>query len=205
MAGADLAAQLVRHDLLAVTDAQDRQAAVEQALGRARASILGHAGGRSRQDDALGLHAGKRLFRHAERRDFGIDARFAHAARDQLRHLAAEIDDKDGVGEMLWVHGRAVTAKVPTGPERGRALSPKLDCKKRNRIWRFLTFVRRGATLFRTPDADPVLPLRSAPAGNSASRCIAPAASWSSLAGQERSEPPLPLMPDRSRKALGSE
>ena len=54
-AGLDPAAQLVAHHLLAVADAEDRQPAVEQCLRRARAILLGHPGGRSRQDDALGL------------------------------------------------------------------------------------------------------------------------------------------------------
>ena len=42
-AGAHFAAELVRHHLLAVTDAEDRQAAVEQHLRRARAAFVAHA------------------------------------------------------------------------------------------------------------------------------------------------------------------
>ena len=53
-AGLDGAAQLVAHHLLAVADAKDRQAAVEHGLRRARAILLGHAGGGAGQDDALG-------------------------------------------------------------------------------------------------------------------------------------------------------
>ena len=41
----DRAAELVAHHLLAVADAEDRQAAVEQHLRRAGAAFLGHAGG----------------------------------------------------------------------------------------------------------------------------------------------------------------
>ncbi len=40
-------------------------------------------------------------FRRLEGDDLGIDAGFAHAPRDELRHLAAEIDDEDGVGMRL--------------------------------------------------------------------------------------------------------
>ena len=35
-----------------------------------------------------------------ERRDLAIDARLAHAPRDQLGHLAAEVDDEDGLGGL---------------------------------------------------------------------------------------------------------
>ena len=35
------------------------------------------------------------LLGRLERHDLGIDALLAHAPRDQLRHLAAEIDDED--------------------------------------------------------------------------------------------------------------
>ncbi len=108
-----LAAQLRGHHLLAVTDAEDRQARVEQHLRRARGAFVAHAGGRSGQDDALRLHPLERLFGLGERRNLGIDARLAHAAGDQLGHLAAEIDDKDGIGEMVWLHGRAVSAAPP--------------------------------------------------------------------------------------------
>jgi hypothetical protein len=41
-----------------------------------------------------------------ERGDFGIDPRLAHAARDELGHLAAEIDDQDGIGRLDRHGGR---------------------------------------------------------------------------------------------------
>ncbi len=44
---------------------------------------------------ALGLAALIAGLRLVERHDLGIDAGLAHAPRDQLRHLAAEIDDQD--------------------------------------------------------------------------------------------------------------
>ena len=37
-----------------------------------------------------------------ERDDLAIDPRLAHAARDQLGHLAAKIDDQDRVGGESW-------------------------------------------------------------------------------------------------------
>jgi hypothetical protein len=93
----------VAHDLLAIADAQDRQAAVEQHLRRAGA-VGGHAG--DRKDDALGLHPLERGFGLRERRDFGIDPGFAHAPGDQLRDLAAEIDDQDGFEGSMLMAGR---------------------------------------------------------------------------------------------------
>ena len=44
--------------------------------------------------------------------DLAIDAGLAHAARDQLRHLAAEIDDEDGVGMCGVLHGGRLKKRV---------------------------------------------------------------------------------------------
>ena len=52
----------------------------------------------------LGFSRSKRLLGQGEGRDLGIDAGLAHPARDQLGHLAAEIDDEDGIGKVLCVH-----------------------------------------------------------------------------------------------------
>jgi hypothetical protein len=40
-----------------------------------------------------------------ERNDFAVNARFAHAPRDELRHLAAKIDDENGVWMCCLGHG----------------------------------------------------------------------------------------------------
>src|ERR1700730_16790770 len=47
------------------------------------------------EDPAFPPHLTKSRFRLLERHDFGIDALLAHPARDQLRDLAAEIDDQN--------------------------------------------------------------------------------------------------------------
>ena len=47
------------------------------------------------QDDRLRREPAKASGGVLEGMDFAIDARLAHAARDQLRHLRAEIDDED--------------------------------------------------------------------------------------------------------------
>ncbi|KFG89070.1 hypothetical protein BV98_003163 [Sphingobium herbicidovorans NBRC 16415] len=93
----DIAAHLLHHRLLAIADAQDRDARVKEGLRRAWA-VLPHDGRwAARQDDALWLEPLERFGGAVEGRDFGIDARLAYAPRDQLRHLAAEVHDKDGI------------------------------------------------------------------------------------------------------------
>src|SRR4029453_16050432 len=56
VAGLDAAAELVTHHLLAIANAEDWKAKLEQFLGSARAPLFRHAGGRSRQDDSGRLH-----------------------------------------------------------------------------------------------------------------------------------------------------
>ena len=93
----DLAAQLLGHRLLAVADAKDRHAGIEQRLRGARAAFFGYRCGATGKDDPLGLHPFIGGLGHAERCDFAVNAGFAHTPCDELRHLAAEIDDEDGV------------------------------------------------------------------------------------------------------------
>ena len=102
----DPAAQLLRHRLLAVADGEDRQAGVEEMLRRARAVVPHHRGGAAGKDDALGLQPREGLVGAVERRDLAIDAGLAHPPGDELGHLAAEIDDEDGIGAGR--HGRAI-------------------------------------------------------------------------------------------------
>ena len=125
----DHSAKLVRHRLLAVADRQDRQAGIEEVLRRARAVFPHHRRRTARQDDPLGLQPLERFVGGIERRDLAIDAGLAHAARDQLRHLAAEIDDEDGfVG--LNRHGGALRSGAsavklhPGGTWCGQSRSP---------------------------------------------------------------------------------
>jgi hypothetical protein len=94
------AAELVHHHLLTVADPHDRQPAVENRLGNARAVLVEHAGRAARQDDPPRLHPRERRVGRLERGDFGIDAGFTDAARDELRHLAAEIDDEDRIAVL---------------------------------------------------------------------------------------------------------
>ncbi len=95
MAALDIAAELGRHGHLAVADAEHGNAGIEDQLRRARRALFVHRFRPAGEDHRLRLHLNKRRFRLLERHDFGIDALLPHPARDQLRHLAAEIDDQN--------------------------------------------------------------------------------------------------------------
>jgi hypothetical protein len=108
VAALDLATELRAHHLLAIADAENRDAGLEDSLRRARAAGLGGGSRPAGQDHRLRLHAAEGVFGRLEGDDLGIDAGFAHATRDELRHLAAEIDDEDCVGMSGRGHGEAV-------------------------------------------------------------------------------------------------
>ena len=99
--GFDLAAGLGDHGLFAVTDAEHGQAAhgrrrIEQGLGGAGRGLLMDGGRSARQNHALGAERLDEGFVDGiEGVNFAVNARFPDPARDQLRHLGAEIDDQD--------------------------------------------------------------------------------------------------------------
>ena len=105
MPALDLAAERRNHGLLAVADAEHGNARAEDRRRRLRRAALMNAGRSAREDDGGRPLLGEQAFRLVERHDLGIDAGFAHAPRDQLRHLAAEIDDKDAILGFIR-HGR---------------------------------------------------------------------------------------------------
>ena len=104
MAGFNLAAQLFAHGLLAVADAEHRQAAVEHDLWRPRRADVERRGRAAGQDDRLRIEALEAFFRRLEGHDLAIDAGLAHAPCDQLGDLAAEIDDENGIGMDCRCH-----------------------------------------------------------------------------------------------------
>ncbi len=110
--GLDLAAELMRHRLLAVADAQHRDARLEQRLRRQRRVLVEHRGGAAGQDHRRGFHRGERLGRLLERHDLAIDLLLAHPPRDELGHLGAEIDDQDLVVRALLGHVRRHLAGI---------------------------------------------------------------------------------------------
>jgi hypothetical protein len=105
VAAFDLAAELVRHGLHAVADAQHRHAQFEHRLRALVGGFFVHAGVAAGKDDALEVAVGG-VFAHPFVADvagmhFGKHMGFAHAAGDQLRDLRAEIEDED----LVVLHG----------------------------------------------------------------------------------------------------
>ena len=91
----DFAAELRRHHLLAVADAEDGHSRVEERIRGARCVFIVDGGWAARED-----HGFRRKFREGLGGaligdDLAIDARLTDAAGDQLRHLRAEIDDQN--------------------------------------------------------------------------------------------------------------
>ena len=95
-----IAAKLLVHGLLAVTDGEQRKAAVEQDLRRAGAVLPGHRGRAAGEDYALRFEPVKCFLRGAEGSDLAVNASLAHPAGDELGHLAAEVDDEKGFGRL---------------------------------------------------------------------------------------------------------
>ena len=112
-----LAAQLLVQSLLPVADAEQRNAAVEQHLRSAGAVLGRDRRGPSGEDHAFRLQPLERLFGGVERSNLAINASLAHAPGDQLRDLAAEVDDEDGLGGLDRHGGRieSIAAGVNLG------------------------------------------------------------------------------------------
>ena len=103
MAALDRAPELLRHGHLAVADAHHRHAGIEDRLrGAGRAGLM-HRFRAAGENHRLRLHLVEGLFGLVERDDLAIDAVLAHATRNELRHLAAEVDDENLV--MRRGHG----------------------------------------------------------------------------------------------------
>ena len=104
MAALHRAAQLRGQQLLAIADGEHRHSRVENALRRARRAVLGDGAGAAGEDHRLGADFGEGALGALEGRDLAIDARLAHAPRDELRHLRAEIDDQQlvvAIGDVV--------------------------------------------------------------------------------------------------------
>src|SRR5262249_15124705 len=104
--GLDLAAKLRTHGLLAIADAEHRNVGLEDDLRGAWAAYVDGGMWTAGEDDCLRTYALERGLRRLERNDLGMDPRLANTARNQLRHLAAEIDDEDSVGRGVLHGGR---------------------------------------------------------------------------------------------------
>ena len=93
----DAAAELLRHGLHAVADAQHRDAGFKHGLRRLRWLRIRHGLRPARQDDAARAEGANVGVAHVPGMDLAVDAAFADTARDQLRVLGPEIEDQDAV------------------------------------------------------------------------------------------------------------
>ena len=88
------------HELLAVANAQYREAALEHDGIHSRRTLGHDAGGATRQDNGSGIEFLNEGPVDSEAGvDFAVDAGLADAPRDQLRYLRAEVDDEDFFGD----------------------------------------------------------------------------------------------------------
>ena len=111
--GLDRAAQLRRHRLHAVADAEHRNALRPHGVGRARRVAFGHAVRPAREHDALRREAPHEVVADVVRMDLAVDVRLAQAARDELRVLRAEIEDQDpGMGRSGHEISRRRTSRA---------------------------------------------------------------------------------------------
>ena len=97
-AAGDITTEHLAHELHAVTDAEDREAHLEDARVRVGRALRLHAVGAAGEDDADDAVGAQGLRRDAEGIDTGVDVAFTDAARDDLGQLRTEIEDGDGLG-----------------------------------------------------------------------------------------------------------
>ena len=105
----DLAAEIARDELRAVTDAEQRNArVVDRGIDRRRAVDV-HRRGTAREDDRLRLAREHLRDRHRPRHDLAVHVRLAHAPRDQLRVLRPEVDDENEIMLISLAHRPSLT------------------------------------------------------------------------------------------------
>ncbi len=92
----DLAAQVLRHQVHAVADAEHGNAQLEQLLVDAGRVLDVDRGGPAREDDRARISRRHFLRRELIGDELGVDVRLAHAPSDQLGILAPEIEDEYG-------------------------------------------------------------------------------------------------------------
>ena len=101
-----LAPQLHRHGLHAVADAEHGNTEVPHRLRRAQLMVFVGAGVAAGEDHTPGRESPDEVVRDVVGMDLAVDVRLAHAARNQLRDLGAEVEDED-----LVVQGHLVDLK----------------------------------------------------------------------------------------------
>jgi hypothetical protein len=98
--GHDLAAELVGHELEAIADAEDRDPSrPERGIGTRRIRVV-HGRRAARQDHRR--HTAPFELGHGRvvRQELRVHVQLADASRDELRELAAEIENRDGIRSL---------------------------------------------------------------------------------------------------------
>ena len=121
----DLAAELLRHGLHAVANAQHRNAELVHRIG-CLVVYLVHAGVAAGEDHALELTVGGELAHpvaaHVARMHFAVHVGLAHAACNQLGDLGTEIEDEDFLvqhGVSGWAVQKAKRPSIRTAAGAG--------------------------------------------------------------------------------------
>ena len=117
MAAADhAAAELLRHGLHAIADAEHRHAELEHGRGRARRAAYSITDcGPAGEDDAAGAEGSHLGVADVPGMDLAVDPELANAARDELGVLRAEIEDQDAIGVDIGGRGDALAARAVSG------------------------------------------------------------------------------------------
>src|SRR5258708_37827598 len=89
------AAELRRHRLHAIADAQHRNAQLEDPIGRFRRGVFVCGGRAAREDDPARSEVADERLADLEGMQLAIHLRLPDPARDQLRVLRAEVEDED--------------------------------------------------------------------------------------------------------------
>src|SRR5262245_66240807 len=103
----DRAAELLRHRLLAVADAEDRHTRRIDRGRREWRALIEHRGGPPGQDHALRAQPREAFLSLLTRHEFAINFLFSHTPGNKLSDLRAQIDD-----ENLVVSGGSIRIGV---------------------------------------------------------------------------------------------
>ena len=99
-----VAAQLHRHGLHAVANAEHRYARFEHVLRRTRAVLFGSAFRAAGQDDAAWIELANLCFRDIPRPQLTVNAQLTHAARHQLSVLRTKVQDENAMFMNVFRH-----------------------------------------------------------------------------------------------------
>jgi hypothetical protein len=96
-AGGDAAAQLLRHRLHAIADAEHGHTELVHRLRRDRRRFVRHGLGTARENDAARTECTHVGIAHVPGMDLAVDAAFADAPGDELRVLRAEVQNQNSM------------------------------------------------------------------------------------------------------------